>query len=78
MQSRQPWPRKVAWIEVEGPNIRMIIDCLFKNGQMEACERSDIENRLLELDKCLEYNSKLTEEITLSQREIIEFLSIPM
>lgn len=68
----KPRPHFVREIDVAGSNVRTAVDRLFQQHHIDAGERSAIEDPIRELEKCLEYNAKLSEGISSAQKSIIE------
>lgn len=68
----RPRPRFVREIDVAGNNVRTAVDRLFQQHHIDAGERSAIEDPIRELERCLEYNAKLSEDISSAQKAIIE------
>jgi hypothetical protein len=68
----KPRPRFVREIDVAGSNVRTAVDRLFQQHHLDAGERSAIEYPIRELEKCLEYHAKLSQNISTAQKSMIE------
>lgn len=69
-----PKPRRrfVKEIDIAGNQVRPALDRLFKRCHMDKDQRAAMEAPIQVLEKCLEYNAKLSANITPDQKAILE------
>jgi len=64
--------KRVEQIVIEGAHARAAVDCLFWKRSINGDDYARIDNSLLALDQCLEYQAKISVEATPAQQELIE------
>lgn len=64
---------QIVNIEISCENVHSVVNCLFDKNLITVSERQGLQEYIFELDNCLSFENKLNDNISLSQKELIEY-----